>query len=272
MSPREKLRISLLVTVKAYPAISQRHGEVVCVAGVRTDTPKPQWVRLWPVRFRDLPFSQRFVKYQDVSLDVEASSDTRPESFRPMTDSLVAGKVVGTEKGWAKRRALIEPLVMESMCGVLEQQRRDRTSLAVFRPADVQAFLIVPDEKDWAAKKQAVIAQPSLFAPDKKELRKIPYTFKYRYRCSHRSCPGHEQSIIDWELAQAFISWANYSENERLERIRQKWVGELCAPSRDVHFFVGNQHLHPASFVVLGVFWPPKDAPVSSEQLPLILG
>src|SRR5713226_2623428 len=32
-------RISLLVTVKAYPAISQKYGEVVCVAGIRTDTP-----------------------------------------------------------------------------------------------------------------------------------------------------------------------------------------------------------------------------------------
>jgi hypothetical protein len=34
--------ISLLVTVKGYPAISKRYGEAVCVAGIRTDTPRPE--------------------------------------------------------------------------------------------------------------------------------------------------------------------------------------------------------------------------------------
>jgi hypothetical protein len=31
-------RISLLVNFKAYPAVSEKYGEVVCVAGIRTDT------------------------------------------------------------------------------------------------------------------------------------------------------------------------------------------------------------------------------------------
>jgi hypothetical protein len=56
-------RISLLVTVKAYPAISEKYGEVVCVAGIRTDTPQLEWARLHPVAFRDLPFAQRFNKW-----------------------------------------------------------------------------------------------------------------------------------------------------------------------------------------------------------------
>src|ERR1700674_3007527 len=42
-----RIQISLVVTVKAYPAISRKHGEAVCVAGIRTDTPEPRWVRLW---------------------------------------------------------------------------------------------------------------------------------------------------------------------------------------------------------------------------------
>ena len=262
--------VSLVVTVKAYPAISQRHGEVVCVAGIRTDTKSPEWIRLWPVEFRDLPFSRRFKKYQVISLDVEVGRDQRPESFRPVTDSLVLGAVLGTSSGWAKRKSFVEPLVAESMCDVLKRQKVDRTSLAVFRPADVQEFVIENDDAEWDPKKQAVIAQPSLFVPDKKELRKIPYKFKYRYRCSDRGCPGHEQSIVDWELAQAYLSWGRYGEEGRLKRIRDKWLGELCGPTRDVHFFVGNQHLHPTSFIVLGVFWPPKGAAATSEQLRLL--
>src|SRR5437879_1598199 len=61
MSGPDRMSISLVVTVKAYPAISQKHGEAVCVAGIRTDS-APRWVRLWPVYFRDLPFSERFQK------------------------------------------------------------------------------------------------------------------------------------------------------------------------------------------------------------------
>jgi hypothetical protein len=34
---------------------------------------------------------------------------------------------------------------------------------------------------------------------------------------------------------------------------------------RDTAFFVGNQHQHPTAFMVLGVWWPPKQP----EQLAL---
>ena len=67
-------RVRLMVTVKAYPNISQRHGEVVCVAGIRTDQAQPAWVRLWPVQFRDLAFADRFEK---VAIDLFQS----PEIF-----------------------------------------------------------------------------------------------------------------------------------------------------------------------------------------------
>ncbi len=59
-----KRGIELIVTVKAYPNISQRYGEVVCVAGIRTDVEPNRWVRLFPIQFRDLEFSKRFKKYQ----------------------------------------------------------------------------------------------------------------------------------------------------------------------------------------------------------------
>jgi hypothetical protein len=47
-------QIRLVVTVKSYPQPSSRYHESVCVAGIRRDTRDPQWVRLYPVQFRDL--------------------------------------------------------------------------------------------------------------------------------------------------------------------------------------------------------------------------
>src|SRR5260221_1049485 len=53
-----RVNVSLVETVKAYPAISQKNGEAVWVAGIRTDT-TPEWVRLAQASFKKLPSSQR---------------------------------------------------------------------------------------------------------------------------------------------------------------------------------------------------------------------
>ena len=52
--------IRLVVTVKSYPQPSSRYHESVCVAGIRTDTKTPEWVRLYPLQFRDLPEEKQF--------------------------------------------------------------------------------------------------------------------------------------------------------------------------------------------------------------------
>jgi len=67
---------TVLVTVKAYPAIGKKSGEAVCVAGVRLDRDVPEWIRLFPVGFRDLPRDKQFAKYQVVKLKVLPTSSS----------------------------------------------------------------------------------------------------------------------------------------------------------------------------------------------------
>jgi hypothetical protein len=47
--------------------------------------------------------------------------------------------------------------------------------------------------------------------------------------------------------------------------MRKRWLDEVCAEDRDTAFFVGNMHQHPGSFLILGVWWPPR----RPEQLAL---
>jgi hypothetical protein len=264
-------RVRLMVTVKAYPNISQRHGEVVCVAGIRTDQAQPAWVRLWPVQFRDLAFADRFEKYQEITVDAAPShKDDRPESLRPRTDTLSVGQEHSTRNRWAARRRWVEPLIVDSMCEVLDRQEKDGSSLAVIRPGTVHDLVIEAMPAGWTPGQQSVIDQPSLFAPDKSQLEAIPYRFKYRYTCSRDGCKGHEQSIIDWELGQAFRNWSPDDATQRLALIRKKWLDEICGSDKETLFFVGNIHMHPRSFVVLGTFWPPKEP--ATDQLNLSLG
>jgi hypothetical protein len=237
----------------------------------------PEWIRLYPVPFRALDNNQRFRKYEPIRVEVETHrGDTRPETRRPNRDSIqVSGPVLTSDHGWRSRRRFVEPLIVESMCELRRMQRSHGTSLGIFRPAEVQDVRIEPADvavekqriaEAWAAQGSlldAIADRPGERDQQVKALEIMPYAFKYRYRCSDSACGGHEQSIIDWEIAQFYRQVRNASDWQ--ERVRAKWLTVLCGPDKDTAFIVGNQHQHPGSFLVLGVWWPPRQP----EQLSL---
>jgi hypothetical protein len=253
--------LRLLVTVKAYPAVGRKHGEAVCVAGIDVDSPR--WVRLYPVPFRDLPNPNRFKKYETIELQArKAATDQRPESYTPNTESI---KVVrkSLPAGRAReRRAYIEPLASASMCEIRRRRETDGTSLGVFRPAELLDFEVEEDRTPWDPEKQGRVDQTSLLMPGKTALEKVPYRFRYRYRCADDACKGHRQSVIDWEIGAAFRNWRDeHGEERAIELIRRKWGEQMWGAKRDTFFYAGNQHDAPDGFLVLGVFWPEKLGP-----------
>jgi hypothetical protein len=270
--------IEFLPLVKAYPALSKTYGEVSCIAGVQMSGPAaPRWIRLYPVPFRALESDQRFSKYQPTRVRVQRhNGDTRPETRRPDRDSIQPfGKPLSTAKGWQQRRRFVEPLMVESMCELLRRQRDDKTSLGVFRPGRVEDVIIEPADvsAERAQIAAAWAAQGSLLdqvegaerAHQVKALTLIPWRFKYRYFCSDPACRnGHRQSIIDWEIVRTYMHVKGRGDWK--QRLRKRWLDDLCAADRDTAFFVGNQHLHPRSFMVLGVWWPER----VPEQLGLL--
>ena len=69
--------------------------------------------------------------------------------------------------------------------------------------------------------------------------------------------------IHDWELNESYRRWRQkYKEEELLlDKIKQKWLNDICGSKKDVYFYVGNVWRRPKQFMVLGVFYPPKSAP-----------
>ena len=241
----------------------------MCVAGIRTDTASPRWARLWPIQFRSLPIYRQFTKYQEITLLAKPGHDGRPETWTPDIDTIKLGRRLSTKNDWAARRELVEPLLVESMCEVQARHAVDGSSLAVIRPGNVLDLVIEPESDEWEAKQQSVLDQINMFVGPKSKLEKVPYTFKLRYQCESPSCLGHTQSIVDWEIGRAYQRWRAYPPSQRLEKIRQKWLQELCGPDKDTQIFVGNMRAHPKNFLVLGIFWPPKHR---DDQLTLKLG
>ena len=94
--------------------------------------------------------------------------------------------------------------------------------------------MAVAPTKPWDERQLTALGQLNLFAPDREMLEQMPWAFKYRYRCADPGCKTHEQSIIDWEIAQAFRRWRveRGSDDAAVAAIRHKWLEELCAPER----------------------------------------
>ncbi len=51
---------------------------------------------------------------------------------------------------------------------------------------------------------------------------------------------------------------AHYRERheEASEKVRDKFLSELCGPDKDTHFYVGTILAYPNTWVVIGVFYP----------------
>nr|VFK19110.1 MAG: hypothetical protein BECKLPF1236B_GA0070989_11615 [Candidatus Kentron sp. LPFa] len=226
-----------------------------------------RYVRLYPVPFRDLENSRRFKKYQWVRLKVQQrNSDSRPESYAPNYDTLeVISEPLSTDDAWRERREIVLSRVAESLCDIQDAQKRDGASLGIFKPAEIIDFDWEPDEQqEWTDTEQARLAQQDLFMTrEKKLLEKIPYTFRYRFRCADcRVNEPHHMKVVDWELAQMYRKLRRESESidDCLTKIRDKWLVQICDSQKyDTYFFVGNMRQFPQSFLVLGVFWPPRE-------------
>lgn len=254
--------ITLLATVKAYPVIAQKSGESVCVAGVRLDTPEPSWVRLFPVGFRALPRAQQFHKYDVIRLRAQRKhgSDRRPETYAPDLGSLVVGPHVDTDKGrWQRRSELVGDLRgATTTCALAARARvagQDAPSLGLVKPRDVR--LTLSDNPEYKPGGEPLV-DVDLFGEERDVLEKTPFIATYDYRCADEpSCRGHKQTIIDWESGQlARRNLATMDPEQARAAHRRRFQDEMFAVGKDTYFYVGNQHRHPGSFLVLGLFSP----------------
>ncbi|MFP4529542.1 MAG: hypothetical protein ACLFQX_13425, partial [Candidatus Kapaibacterium sp.] len=103
--------MQILITVKAYPAISSKYGEIVCTAGIRDNG---EWIRIYPVPFRTLDYDTQFKKYEWIDIDLnkrDHAMDFRPESYNPVDPWNMKIRKLGfikpDGKSWNKRRSVV---------------------------------------------------------------------------------------------------------------------------------------------------------------------
>ena len=142
----------VLITVKTYPTLSKKYEELVCTAGFREDG---TWIRIYPVQFRKRSYDEQYAKYEWIEMDlVKNKDDFRPESYRPRTHDTeikIGEKIDADGDCWRERRKYVLNKVQINLEQLISEAKDQSicTSLAVFKPKNVLAFIIEEAAREW---------------------------------------------------------------------------------------------------------------------------
>ena len=247
-----------LILVRTYPTPAKTGVEVSCTAAV---TDKGEWLRLFPVPWRLLDSDQRFRKYQWVELTVTKSTkDPRRESYKLKPDGIkIVSSPLSTANGWQARKDVVFPLRAHCLCCLIRQRdSQGWPTLGVFRPRSIERLTITPEDPNWTTSQLERLRQGHLFVENpKKELEKIPFSFRYEFHCADDGCNGHKIICTDWEMGQSYRSWRSNYGDQWEQKFRQRYESEMIQRN-DTHFYVGTVHGHPHVWIIVGLFYPPR--------------
>ena len=248
----------VLIVVRTYPSPARKGVEVSCTAAITQDG---KWVRLFPIPYRFLTFDSRFRKYQWIEVSMRRSSDPRPESYEINLDSIrILTDPITTKDRWQLRKDLVIPLKAPSLCYLQRQKNQiaDAPTLGLVKSKYITEFSIEQDEPDWSPAELERLSQYSMFeqAPSS-PLEKIPYKFYYKFRCDEAYCSGHRLSCTDWELGESYRKWRRQYGSGWRAALRETYETGMIY-KKDTHFFVGTVRHHPTSWIIVGLFYPPK--------------
>ena len=267
----------ILVTVKTYPTLSKKYGELVCTAGVREDG---SWVRIYPVPFRRLDENEQYRKYDWINCRLSRNtSDFRPESFRPIDNAdFQAVGHLNTDDKWSERRRIIlnGPHVYNNLSEAICAAKTNNVSLCVFKPSRVLDLVWEEEDREWDRSKlervggihsQLSMLESNSWLETFEVIPKLPYSFSYKFS----DVEGKESTlqIIDWEIGALYwncLRAADGNELIALQKVHQKYFSTFA--KTDIHFFLGtNKHWHnvsPNPWMIIGVFPLPHD-----DRIPL---
>lgn len=269
------MRVKILITVKAYPAISKKYNETVCTAGI---TQEGKWIRIYPIPFRLLDYDKQFRKYEWIELDVEKNkSDFRPESYKPkdlFLNDLVSHGIIKSDKNtWAERRKYVLKSIYTNLDKLISEAKDKEicTSLAVFKPTRIIDFIYEETSREWKKEKLDYMhskkLQLNLFDNQNKDditefeiVDKLPYKFSFKFEDEN----GRTATLMieDWETGMLF--WNSLIKNKSDEQkacedVKKKYYDDF-AKTKDYYFFLGTtKRFHFVSdnpFVIIGDFRP----------------
>ncbi|MGB3909972.1 MAG: hypothetical protein WBL06_05835 [Pseudolysinimonas sp.] len=263
----------VLITVKASPQPSKLYGDTVCVAGIRVDGGRSEWIRLYPLPFRWMGVEKQFKKFDLIDVEVRrATGDSRPESFRPDIDTI---DVVGHLDDWKERQPIMSKVPRTTTCALsgAGSEHHDAPSLGMVSVRSLDRIKVEPFD-GWSDAQQERIAAAASLSPlslfgdlekTPSELKAPRFVVRYEYHCTADGCPGHVGQVLDWELTALQNRLNRDSDDVVRAAIEKNFHQRMFAPGKQTSFFMGNfeDARKRASFSVLGVYYPPEGVATS---------
>lgn len=253
-------RLRLLVTAKTAPHPTDRYDQTVYAAGISADPFRPGWIRLLSIPIHELGPGAAFGTYDIISVDARpADADPRRESWRPLPHTLVREHHL---KQWQWRRPWLDPYLGEPLCRPRPDPPEPVPALTLVRPRRVDGLVLVP-HPDWTIEQRRRLdAYADRYGPtdhqDHAVLRAPRFTGAYRYRCAGADCPGHQQTILDWEFVALQHRLAGLPDDRLRAALTTAFLHRICGPDRDPAFYLGRSATRPDTYDVLGVYWPSR--------------
>ena len=277
----------ILVTVMTYPTLSEKHFETVCTAGFRENG---SWIRIFPVPYRVLlgqDESKRYHKWQWIEVDLEQNlvHDKRRESYHIRNiDSLkLLSPLDIKHANWDLRLSWVlkNKKVYKNMSDLLEDTKRDNTSLAVLKPSQITDVVFKKEDmskfeeklKQQKDKYKAELLQMRLFE-DENEMsktfrfaEKVPYKFSYVFTTED----GKQRTLMieDWEIGMLYRNVLQKYKSEAIacQKVKEKY---LKMAKDDIYLFLGTSyewHMKnaPDPYLIIGVFAPPKKDAIQTQ-------
>lgn len=279
----------VLMIVKAYPTPSRSYGELVCTAGIRLRD--MTWIRIYPYPFRLLGQDLRFKKWSVMRMPLaKATGDPRPDSYS-LVDAQKIVKIrdydLNGDKYWSQRMPFIQATALTS---VAELQT---TMLSPDKGAWGPSILPVPVEGGsaqvsfkrlgghWSPKEAAKLEkardqlQQNLFVEEDikqffQTLNKVPYRVYVSFE--DRTGMRYKLSVLDWEIGALWFKarQSSASDQEALEKIRQKIENQIFDVKRDTYLVLGSMHhrFKKRELLAIDAFvWPEKSKSLKPQLL-----
>ena len=259
----------VLVVAKTEPSPSAKYGASVCTAGITEDG---EFIRLYPIPYRLFcDKATKFNKYDWIEVECEkADDDPRKESYKVKGDIRVVGHI-GTDFNWAERNRYVQPLISKNFS---ELEEKD-ASLGLIRPSEVFDFIktramdgpLGNDTKNHHKTLQMIFdtESESLQMKPIPAISKIDTYYRYKFKCKDDEIV-HEMMCEDWELYEAIRSWKlRYETDDATWNMIYEMFFNIFTGLNDLHFFVGT-HFRWKTWVIIGVYYPPKIGPPNTRQ------
>jgi len=251
------------VLVKAYPQPSRTYEETVCCAGISEDG--AELLRLFPIRYRALPESSRFDRFDLIEADVfRYSKDPRPESNRVSEDSITVVRR-GRDVSRRSKADLWRPHVSKSFQALKQAQKDVGTSLGIVRP-DPESLRFHTKAINHAAEEEReaahdLCAQQSLLETPLQPLPRPEYVFAYRFTSGGQE---HRMQIHDWEVQAAWYRYKRDYGDQAMDRLQRAYGQEL--PAANLHLIMGTQLSRPWQFMIIGLLRTSEDLDSLASQ------